>query len=185
MATKKEIKELLKELGQTELQMDAFWNELIETNWKVKSLSNAGKTWRDMNASVIKEIPTQKQRDLEFAERGALEEQTKKLAELEAKTKQKYYNDHFEEIIINKIDNGEKLSERELSTLVWEYEIERDNGRWTRSISSVVQLQDRCFCLNWEEGLTESQENEFYYQPYEVEKKTYEKTITVTEWIKK
>ena len=34
-------------------------------------------------------------------------------------------------------------------------------------------------------GLTEYQENAFYEQPYEVEKRTYEKTITVTEWINK
>jgi hypothetical protein len=39
--------------------------------------------------------------------------------------------------------------------------------------------------VEWEEGLTENQENEFYNQPYEVEKKTYEKTITVTEWVSK
>lgn len=29
----------------------------------------------------------------------------------------------------------------------------------------------------------EEMANEFYNQPYEVVKKTYEKTITVTEWV--
>lgn len=85
--------------------------------------------------------------------------------------------------LLNKIDNGIELSEKELKMLVWEYEIDAsygENRRWSRSVTTIVQLGDRYFAIEWEEGLTEMQENEFYEQPYEVEKT--EKTVVVTEW---
>jgi len=94
-----------------------------------------------------------------------------------------------------RLDSKDKLTESEISDLVWNYEDETereegDDGRWTRSITSYVQLGDRYFCIEWEQGLTECQENGFYSQPYEVEKNTYEKIIpehkeTIEEWIKK
>lgn len=92
----------------------------------------------------------------------------------------------FEIDMINKITNGEKLSKNELRDLV-EFEIDRiegDDRRWSRTITSICELDGRYFKLVWEHGLTEMQENEYYNQPYEVKKHTYEKTITVTEWIK-
>ena len=92
--------------------------------------------------------------------------------------------DDEEKKILTKIDSGEKLSEKELKFLV-EYEIERhagENRRWTRSIESIVEIGGRHFSVDWEEGLTECQENEFYEQPVEVEMHEYEKTITVREW---
>lgn len=39
------------------------------------------------------------------------------------------------------------------------------------------------FNIDWERGLTERQENEFYEQPYEVVKECHEETIVVTNWI--
>jgi len=189
MATKKDIKELLKKLNLKESDMDTYWNELIEINQIVKSLNNSGKTWKDLNTSLIEQLPTQKQKDIETAERKRKEEQEKIDAELKAKQEKEYYETHYEEIMLNKIDSGEKLNERELSSLVWEFEeVEReygDNRRWSRSVTSIVKINNRFFCVEWENGLTESQPNEFYNQPYEVEKKTYEKNITVTEWVKK
>lgn len=95
----------------------------------------------------------------------------------------------YEEELLNKIDSGEELTERELQTLIWEcYEVDRDygeNGRWTRGVTSVIELCGRYFEVYWEEGLTEYQENEYYDQPVEVEKKEYDKTIHVVEWVKK
>ena len=93
----------------------------------------------------------------------------------------------FEKEMLEKIDNGDNLTEKELSRLVCDFEIDREEGhnrRWTRSVKTIVRLGKRYFAIDWEEGLTECQENEFYHQPYEVWKNTYEKTITVTEWIK-
>ena len=77
MATKKEIKEILKELSLTETDMDNFWEDLKETNSKARLLDKCGKTWRDMNRPVIEAVPTQKQRDIESAERKAQEEKEK------------------------------------------------------------------------------------------------------------
>ena len=95
--------------------------------------------------------------------------------------------DKYDEELLRKIDNGEDLTNGELCDIIFEYEIEReygDNRRWSRSVTTVSQIGDRYFSTDWEEGLTESQENEYDDYPIEVEKKTYKKTITVTEWIK-
>ena len=52
MAYKKDIKPLLKELGYTWEQMQAFWDECIEINWKVRMISNSGKNWNDMTITL-------------------------------------------------------------------------------------------------------------------------------------
>lgn len=92
----------------------------------------------------------------------------------------------IEKDYLEKILNGEELSERELKDLTFDYEIdcqEGDDGRWTTSVKTIVELCDRYFAIDWERGLTEEQENEFYNQPYEVKKVEYEKVIKVTEWV--
>ena len=92
----------------------------------------------------------------------------------------------FEKEMLAKIDAGEKLSEYELRSLCYEYSIcdeEGDSGRWTQWIDSIIDFDGRYFMIPWQRGLTECQENEFYEQPVEVRKHTYEKTIKVTEWI--
>lgn len=95
----------------------------------------------------------------------------------------------YKEELLNKIDSGKNLTEDELQHLIWECEeVDRDygdNGRWTRGVISVVELCGRYFEVYWEEGLTEYQENEYYNQPVEVEKKEYDKTIHVVEWVAK
>lgn len=97
----------------------------------------------------------------------------------------------YEQQLVSKILNKEELSKEELSILA-EYSIDStygENRRWCRSVTSICKLKDsegrdRFFELNWDEGLTEYQENEFYEQPFEVTKNTYEKIITVTEWVR-
>lgn len=94
--------------------------------------------------------------------------------------------DKYDEELLRKIDNGEKLTRSELCDVIFEYEVETEYGenrRWSRSVNTISEIGNRYFSIDWEEGLTECQENEYYDQPIEVEKKTYEKTITVTEWI--
>lgn len=96
--------------------------------------------------------------------------------------------DNYEKELLKKIDNGEDLTRSELCDIIFEFEVENkkgENRRWSRSVRTISKIGDRYFATNWEQGLTESQENEYYEQPIEVEKKTYEKTITVTEWIEK
>lgn len=95
--------------------------------------------------------------------------------------------DEYKQEIIRKLENKEEFSESELSKLV-DFEIEREYGdecRWTVAVSSIIRLNDKFYCLDWDKGKTENQENEFYYQPYEVEKKEYDKVIHVVEWVAK
>ena len=182
----KEQKQWMKNNGYTEKQMDEFWMDNIDTNWIIRNLNNSGLTWRDMNMSCVMQLPTQKERDLEVLKKKEEEEKQKMNEEAKMKAEQEYYEEHFEEIIVAKILNEEKLTEQEIKELVWDYEIEReegDHGRWTRSVTSIIKLCDKYFALDWEQGLTEYQENEYYNQPYEVVQRTYEKTITVTEWV--
>lgn len=79
------------------------------------------------------------------------------------------------------------FSEKEARSLIWDCEVDREEGgnrRWSRSVTSIVEADDgKLYAIDWEQGLTESQENEYYAGEYpEVQKVTYEKTITVTEW---
>lgn len=92
--------------------------------------------------------------------------------------------DDFEKKMLSKIDSGESLTSSELSRLVYDYDIdtqEGDDGRLVRGMYTVVELCGRHFGINWFKGLTEYQDNEFGSQPEEVEK--HEKVITVTEWL--
>lgn len=97
-----------------------------------------------------------------------------------------YYREHAEEILVAKIDAGEDLSEDEISDLL-EYlphydEEHGDNRRWSRSVTTYVQTKDgRFFRIDWEQGLTESQEDSYWEQPVEVTLHEQEKTITVIE----
>ncbi|MDF2881542.1 MAG: hypothetical protein K0R54_2099 [Clostridiaceae bacterium] len=93
--------------------------------------------------------------------------------------------DKYEEELLKKIDSGEKLTKSEIREVI-EYEVESsygDNRRWSRSVQTISKIGERFFSTVWDEGLTECQEDEYYDQPVEVQKKTYEKTITVTEWV--
>lgn len=94
----------------------------------------------------------------------------------------------FEKKLLEKIDSGENLTESELSDLVYEFKVESEEGedlRWVRSVDTISKLGDRFFSTAWYKGLTEYQEDEFYDQPVEVEKKEYDKTIHVVEWVPK
>ena len=55
--------------------------------------------------------------------------------------------------------------------------------RWFIEASTICEVKGKFYCIDWEEGSTEMQEDEFPYQPYEVEPK--ERVITVTDWVRK
>lgn len=88
--------------------------------------------------------------------------------------------------ILEKLDRHENLTIRELKYLVYECEIdtiEGEDGRWTRSVTTIAKLGGRTFSIDWGRGLTEMQENEFFDQPMEVFKHEHEETVTVTDWL--
>lgn len=182
---KKEVRALIKEMGYTADQMQAFWDELKEVNSKVKMLSNNGVNWFDMAPSVIRTLPEEKEKTLKrLAEQKEKEQKEKEEAERKQQEKE-YFEQHFEEIMLNRIDNGEAIEEKYLEELVDGFEIETikgDIGRWTMHMTTIIQLGDRTFAINWERGLTEMQENSYMDQPYEVEKVAQEKVVVVTEW---
>lgn len=95
----------------------------------------------------------------------------------------------FEKWFLEKFDSGEEFDEEELQELLWELErvdtFYGENRRWSRTVTCYFKVGDRYFALDWEEGLTESQPNEFWEQPIEVEKHEHKEVITVTDWIKK
>lgn len=70
--------------------------------------------------------------------------------------------------MLEKIKAGEKLSEYEIRELVYgysEHDDEGENRRWSQSVSSYIELEGEGFAIEWERGLTEMQEDEFYNQP--------------------
>ena len=72
--------------------------------------------------------------------------------------------------ILNKFDNGETLSEREIRQII-EYGIDEDAGkdrRWTRTVGVLSEIEGRYFYTEYEEGLTEYQDDEYSNQPIEV-----------------
>lgn len=87
----------------------------------------------------------------------------------------------------SRYDAGEEFNEDELKYMTYDChqkdEIEGDESRWTRGVTTIFECDGRFFSIDWDRGLTEIQENEFYNQPQEVKLCEYEKTITVREWV--
>ena len=91
--------------------------------------------------------------------------------------------------ILTKLYTGEELNSKEIQQFLFgdyigDYkEIDEESygsGRWTESMSTIIRVGDDLWCVDWEHGLTEYQENEFYKQPYRVE--AVKKMIEVTEY---
>lgn len=188
----KEQKQWLKDNGYTEKQIDAFWEYCRWTNPVVNAFSKNGGTWRDMSISVLKDLPTQKRRDLEYIKNKKEEKQKEKARLAKAEVDKKYYEDHFEKIVYDKICNKESLTEEESKRLVCgdygqaiiiEENKSPELGRWTQNVKTIVKIFDKYFAFQWQLGLTEYQENSYDLDPVEVFPNTYEKTITVTEWL--
>lgn len=183
-STKTQRTDLLNKLGFTEAEMQEFWDECIPVNHKIANLSKAGYNWTNLSLWQIGQLPTLKEKTLKEKEK----QEKKEKKEKEAAEKKKYYEENFKDIILQKIDSGDDLTETELERLVFDNEIERiigENDRWTRPIESIIKLCDRYFKICWEEGLTENQTNQFFDQPYEVELDTYKRLIEVRVWYEK
>lgn len=84
--------------------------------------------------------------------------------------------------VTQKLERGIQLTDDELEDFVlYGNEVYRDNGeigRWSRHVSSVIADDNgQLWCVEWEEGLTEMQDDEFYEQPYKVH--LDEKPVTI------
>lgn len=72
------------------------------------------------------------------------------------------------------LTNGYDFSESEMRDLFEMYEVDEVSdgpGRWEEYVTTVIKVCGHLFAIDWERGLTESQEDYFGSQPYEVEKK--------------
>lgn len=93
------------------------------------------------------------------------------------------------DIVENKIINGEELSENERKLCAWgevgKYigDEEGDSGRWTKSMSTIFELNGQLYCIDWEQGLTEYQEDEYWEQPYKVRREEKEVTTTIVSYV--
>lgn len=83
-----------------------------------------------------------------------------------------------------KLNSEVQLKSEEISNLLFSsnvvYSEEGENGRWSRNNLSVIDLEGTLYAIEWSEGLTESQENEFYTQPYKVELEKRDVIVTKT-----
>jgi len=188
MATQKEIKAYLNETGYTREDMQKFFDEAASVNRTVRLLQEAKHNWTNLTIYQISQLPGLKEKTLkqqeERRQKEELEKQ-KKEKELEAKA---FYENNFYSIISEKLLKREPLSTEEISRLVDDAistEYSNELNRWHRNVRSVILLEDKYYCIDWQQGLTELQCNEFPNQPYEVEKREYPVTYTKTEWIPK
>ena len=182
--TVKERKALLKELGYTEEDMQRFYDEAAEVNSKIQMLVKAGINWTQLTQYQMRQLPGLKERTLEQLAEQKKQEEAEHEAKKQKQSEKEYYNEHFEEIMLDKIEKGEKLTEKELNTLVSEYEHARKESSQVyknmRDVETIVKLGDKYFCINWTEDLGDWGEHMFSKQPYEV--KLVERVIKVEEW---
>lgn len=188
-STKKERTELLKKLGLTEADMNKIWSELVEIkHGLISNLDKAGLNWTDMTIYQIEQLPDLKEKTLKDREERAKEEELKKAEEDKKRKEEEYYNENREQILLDKITNKLVLSEDEICDLIMYFEVDRiygDNDDWTRPVRTIVELDSRYFEIDWEEGLTECQENIYMNQPFEVELYTSKRLVEIKNWVLK
>ena len=168
MAKKKEIDEFLKESGYSRKDLEDFFNEAKEVNWIIQKFSEDGKKWSDLPIYHIEQLPGLKERTLENIKKHEEEKAKDKKEKEDAKKQKKYYEENFEKIMHEKILAKSELTEKELSRLVFEYEVESeqvDELRWTYLTETIVELCGERFKIKWQRAKTEMQEHVFMDQP--------------------
>ena len=78
--------------------------------------------------------------------------------------------------------NMENMIDKEdMDTITRIDEQDGDSGRWTKHKITIFTVNNDLWCVQWEEGLTECQENEFCDQPYKV--KCIEDVVIVKKYV--
>lgn len=184
-------KKWCRENGYTESYMQSEWDKAVAEGGSrlVDWLAGRGGNWYNLAIHQMAQIPGLADRLKESKEKKAKVEEVKKASEEKAKEYKKYYQEHMDEILVNKIDAGESLTEKEIRNFLLECgedvcDINGSCGRWTMSMRTIKKVCKRYWEINWQKGLTEYQEDVIDEQPFEVKKHEYEKKIIVTEWLK-
>lgn len=96
-----------------------------------------------------------------------------------------FTDDYFKYLL----DNNKSFDEEDIKMIIEGFEIERNYGdfhRWDREVTSICQIYDTYYAIDWRQGLTEMQEDNYWdSQPYEVIPIEYQKLVMITEWQKK
>lgn len=164
----------LEKLGYTREQMQKFWDDALEINWKIQAIAKCGKDWRDLNEYQLADLVNLKEKTL----KQLAEKEAKEKAEAEAKENarkvREYYEEHFEEIVCNKILSGVALERKEFDSLVFEYDIEELNAgevyKNGQNVTTISELNGHYFKICWRRDLSDWGEHQFNEQPIEVEK---------------
>ena len=181
MNTKSKIKEFLSKHNQTDDGMKAIWDELAKISETANCIyKSVEQNWQKIPLHLLEESLTAKEKILakrEEEERKKIEQQTNQQIKEQST---RYYEEHFEEIILKKIENKEKLTAKDVEWLVNDdnFYIETvviDKYDWTELVNTIIKLGDKYYSVYWQRALTENQENFFESQlAIEVEKRAIE-----------
>lgn len=90
------------------------------------------------------------------------------------------------EMIINKMIKGIQLTGGEVEKAVWNLQevktIKGENNRWSQNCEVILKVEGKLYSLEYDRGLTENQENEYYPQIAE-EVAEVEETIKVKKFV--
>lgn len=188
MNTNSKIQEFLNKHNQTDDGMKAIWEELVKISETANCIYKSVKqNWRKIPLHLLEESLTAKEKILakrEEKERKKIEQQTNQQIK---EQNIRYYEEHFEEIILKKIENKEKLTAKDVEWLVNDdnFYIETvviDKYDWTELVNTIIKLGGKYYRVYWQQALTENQEDFFESQfAVEVEKKA--KIIEINEWV--
>lgn len=146
------------------------------------------KTWQGVNEEILFEEEDWnhfRKPDLHASELY----EVNRVEDVDEFTRKVYYENKYteSELIKMKLEKGEDLDDNEIQDLmIWYpivYEEEGEDRRWLRSVLSVVDVDGVKYAVDWDKGLTENQENEYYNQPYKV--KLIEEEVTIIKTIVK
>lgn len=146
-----DVKLLLFELGYTKDQMQTFWDECKEINYKVKNLADMGKTWSDLPLETIKDLPTLKERTLLALERKERNNPVIKLQE------------------------NQSLTEEDIKYLISQYGTDTyyhssPNMPNVKSVVSFIKIEDKDYLIEWSKVIRKEGVIEFYEnQPEELD----------------
>lgn len=181
MNTKSKLKEFLNKHNQTDDGMKAIWDELAKISETANCIyKSVEKEWQKIPLHLLEESLTAKEKILakrEEEERKKIDQQTNQQIK-EQNTR--YYEEHFEEIILRKIENKEWLTAEDVELLINEdnFYIETiviDKYDWTELVNTIIKLGGKYYSVYWQRALTENQENFFESQlALEVEKRAIE-----------
>ena len=164
----------LEKLGYTREQMQKFWDDALEVNWKIQAIAKCGKDWRDLNEYQLADLVNLKEKTLEQLAEKEAKEKAEEEAKESARKVREYYQEHFEEIVCNKILSGVALERKEFDSLVFEYDVAELNAgevyKNYQDITTISELNGHYFKINWRMDLSDFGEHQFDNAPIEVKK---------------